>query len=192
MTDDLGPQFETCHHFAPSYVSYTQGQQMINAKSIDTRPSTVGDFKKPPPPTERKRPSKGSKSGSLTSKGSSREGDLKEHSNSGTREMDSKEQLALSVINKISSESIKRRSEWLKNKQTTGRTINDTLENKEIANDISDYDFDKELSGDLDGIFRPPPNRVNSTKFKATKIISKGTFKSPKDFAADEFSLATP
>ncbi|KAF2345062.1 Arrestin C-terminal-like domain, partial [Trinorchestia longiramus] len=111
--DDIGPQYEPLHPFAPSYITYTLGK-MVDAsqlKDIDTRPSTADQRRRS---SDRASVSKGSKNGSRDSKGSR---GSKGSDGNQKRELDSKEQLAMSVINKISSESLKIRSEWLKNRR---------------------------------------------------------------------------
>lgn len=219
--DDLGPQFDAVHPFAPCYITYTPGL-LVHASKImdpDTRPSTVGGYRQ-----ERKNFGRTSKTSSLGSKGShSREKrdavDQKRTSSSEKQEMSSKERLARNVIKKINAESDKN-IDWRQNGDIR-KVVVDVLREQETESPKEDiprveidagsqdtnifsqsesvdtaYDFDvqEELEIQSDVVRTKPltPNRISSTKFKAIKIVSKGTFKSNKDFLVEDLSISTP
>ena len=206
--DDIGPQYESVHPFAPNYIAYTLGN-MVHASRMtddaDTRPSTVNHGSR-----------SGSKNGSLGSKGSrTRErkdfGSMKKSSGGSTDrgEKTSQERLAMSVISKIAAETeIRRRRREFQHQNATD-TLNvivdvarsndtDSLDNRSEkpnnvqnklkgstdsinASTMGSYDFDKtEGQEDIPTVAfsaNRTENRVQSHRFKATKVSNKGTFK---------------
>ncbi|XP_018020018.1 uncharacterized protein LOC108676457 [Hyalella azteca] len=192
--EDLGPQFESVHPFAPSFVTYKFGS-MANSNTKSEEHYEL-------------RPNERVSGNGLRSMGS------KESQASNDSEMsvqlDSKKEMEMSAIMMMNSQSMKSRTEWLNNRQAGGmenKTHNlnhgkthDPLDNatrEEEPAILDDYDFDKDESRDeeSDPSSTMPKQRwniVTSTKFAAMKIISNGKFDSPQDFITDDASLATP